>query len=112
MLEVLVNGNITEYLLWDISQVVGRAVVAEHSDYAEIKLINVSSFRRGEGLGTILLDRIISDFGHRDIVTSTFSSRVNWYERKGFTKRAERDSIVEMFREGSKNQSSLPFLIQ
>ncbi len=106
MFEVLVNGNITEYILWDVSQVIGRVIVVEQKNNVKIKLINVINFRRGEGLGSMLLDRVVSDFGNRDIITTTFSSRVGWYERRGFVKMAEKNSIVEMFRKGSRGESA------
>jgi len=100
MLEVLASGSMREYLYWSSAEVVARAVVVEHSGGAEIKLINVSRHRRGEGIGSMLLRRIIADYSHKDIFTWTFSSRTKWYERNGFRAVEEQASLVKMVREG------------
>jgi GNAT superfamily N-acetyltransferase len=98
MLEVLTYGDIREYLYWSTAEVIARAVVVEHEEEAEIKLINVARHRRGEGIGSLLLERIVTDFAHKPIAAWTFSSRAEWYERKGFVVAEERASLLRMVR--------------
>ena len=101
MLEVLVNGDTREYLYWGTSEIIARAVVVEREEEAEIKLINVARHRRGEGIGSFVLGRILSDFAHKRITTWTFNGRASWYERNGFRVVEERASLLKMVR---KNQ--------
>jgi|Deesub1362B_J571_1020462.scaffolds.fasta_scaffold05953_4 GNAT superfamily N-acetyltransferase len=98
MLEVLVNGDTHEYLYWNTAEVIARAVVVEREEEAEIKLINVARHRRGEGIGSLILERIISDFAHKSLVTWTFNGRTSWYERNGFEVAEERASLLKMVR--------------
>ena len=101
MLEVMASDETREYLYWGTAEVIARAVVVEREEEAEIKLINVARHRRGEGLGSRLLERIISDFSHKNIATWTFNGRAEWYERNGFEIAEERASLLKMVR---KNQ--------
>ncbi|WP_457555532.1 GNAT family N-acetyltransferase [Candidatus Pyrohabitans sp.] len=98
MLEVLVSGHTREYLYWSTAEVIARAVVVEYPEKAEIKLINVARHRRGEGIGSMLLERIVSDFLHKELFTWTFNGRSSWYERRGFTVDEERASLLKMVR--------------
>ncbi len=98
MLEVLSSGNCTEYLYWDSSQVLARAVVVETEEEAEIKLINVSRHCRGSGIGSELLSRIIRDFQHKCLVVWTFRERCGWYTKNGFRVKERRANLVRMAR--------------
>lgn len=75
-----------EYLVYDIYGigVIGYGVVYQKGNNAEIKIINVDRFHRGEGIGSSLLQRIISDHSERTIYVRTFESLVPWYEKFGF----------------------------
>lgn len=101
MLEIVNNGSEQEYLFWNAAEVVGRAVVRDNGEEVEIRLINVARHRRGEGIGSYLLDRIIADHGEKDIFTWTFKAREAWYSRRGFKNVEERASLIKMFRKGS-----------
>ncbi len=101
MLEVLCSGGTKEYLYWDSSQVLARAVVTETEEVAEIKLINVSRHCRGSGIGSLLLSKIISDYRHKNLTVWTFSGRSGWYLRNGFTVQEENAGLVKLVRCGS-----------
>jgi len=98
MLEVVDKGGELEYLYWSAWQVAAKAVVEEGSERVEIKLVNVSRNRRGRGLGSWLLDRVVEDFRHRKIVAWVFKPRVGWYRKRGFSKEERKNSIVKMVR--------------
>lgn len=100
MLEVVDKGGELEYLYWSAWQVAARAVVKEGEEQAVIKLINVAHHFRGRGIGSWLLDRVVSDFGDKALVTWTFGPRVEWYRRRGFYREVAEDSIVKMVRDG------------
>ena len=95
---MLANGDTREYLYWSSAEVIARAVVVERTEEAEIKLINVSRHHRGEGIGSLILQRIISDYSHKPITTWTFSGRASWYERNGFEVAEKRASLLKMVR--------------
>ncbi len=75
-----------EYLVYDIYGigVIGYGVVYQKGNSAEIKIINVDRLHRGEGIGSLLLQKIISDHLERDIYVKTFESLIPWYEKFGF----------------------------
>ncbi len=101
MLEIVSNGDEQEYLLWNAGEVIGRAVIREVGGDIEIKLINVARHRRGEGIGSYLLDKIIADYGEKDIFTWTFKARESWYSSRGFKNIEERASLIKMYRQAS-----------
>jgi N-acetylglutamate synthase-like GNAT family acetyltransferase len=75
-----------EYFVYDIYGigVVGYGVVYQKDDSAEIKVINVSRYHRGEGIGSRMLQRIVDDHSNRNIHVKTFDSLIQWYEKFGF----------------------------
>ncbi len=75
-----------EYLVYDTYGigVIGYGVVYQKDDSAEIKVINVSRYHRGEGTGSWMLQRIVEDHSKRNIRVKTFDSLIQWYEKFGF----------------------------
>jgi len=80
-----VGSGIT-YYLYDDSFVTVEAVakIKMHSEYVELLYINVNRNYRGNGKGSYLLNRILSDFDDRKVIVETFKERVAWYEKFGF----------------------------
>ncbi|MGQ9720667.1 MAG: GNAT family N-acetyltransferase [Candidatus Jordarchaeum sp.] len=75
-----------EYLVYDIYGigVIGYGVVYQNRDSAEIKVINVDRYHRGEGIGSSMLERIVEDHSEKNIQVKTFDSLIPWYQKFGF----------------------------
>lgn len=79
------EDSIHNYLVWDknYSRVISRAIVVDSGGVVELKTIDVDRTFRGSGIGTQLLQKIISDFSDREIIAWVFEGRVDWYVRNG-----------------------------
>ena len=79
------TGSIT-YYLYDDSFITVEAVakIKLYSEYVELLYINVNRNYRGNGKGSYLLSRILSDYDDKKVVVETFEERVPWYEKFGF----------------------------
>jgi len=86
-----------KYKCWDEynCSIVASAVVKRDSDHVYLQDINVGSCYRGQGIGTVLLKRIMQDFNSR-IVADVFEDRVPWYERNGFRKLGKVKNLVRV----------------
>ncbi len=83
-----------EYLVYDIYgiTIIGYGAVYRKGDSAEIKVINVDRYRRGEGIGSSILHKIVEDHTKRNIYVRTFDSLIPWYEKFGF--RADSEPLL------------------
>lgn len=72
--------------MWDdnFSRVVATARLKIKDEDIEILMINVERGMRGNGLGTMLLKRMVEDFSCCTLYAWVFKDRVDWYERNGF----------------------------
>ena len=86
--EVEQHGNYQkyEYFVYDVYGigVIGYGVVYRRNGFAEIRVINVHRGYRGEGIGSLMLQKIVEDHSQETICVKTFDSLVHWYERFGF----------------------------
>jgi ribosomal protein S18 acetylase RimI-like enzyme len=91
------NGTY-EYLVWDdnFSRVIASARLREREGNIEIEMINVDRGFRGEGIGSTLLSRIVSDFERSTLTAWVFEQRVRWYERNGFKIISKEGGLVKV----------------
>jgi N-acetylglutamate synthase-like GNAT family acetyltransferase len=99
--EFSTQGDSHEYLVWDdnLSKVIATARLKERNRRVEIAVVNVDRGYRGEGIGSMLLNKIISDFSEMELIAWVFRERVSWYERNGFKARREKGCLVEVVAE-------------
>ncbi len=98
-IERLDSGNMYQYILWDEngSRVIGGATILPQAErLVHLKNINVAGERRGEGLGNMLLERILMDFQGFEITAEVFEGRVAWYERHGFKRVSKHGTLVKL----------------
>jgi len=88
------------YDVWNINYagVIASARVLEERDYVVISNINVNREYRGNGIGSKLLEQIISDFEGKDIMLWCFKDRVKWYEKHSFVIECRDNDIVKLCR--------------
>ncbi len=88
------------YDVWNINYagVIANARVLEERDYVVISNINVNREYRGNGIGSKLLEQIISDFEGKDIMLWCFKDRVKWYEKHSFVIECRDNDIVKLCR--------------
>ncbi|RLI60609.1 MAG: hypothetical protein DRO67_08860 [Candidatus Asgardarchaeum californiense] len=79
-------------------EIIATVNIIETEDYVEIKYINVSRSNRGMGIGSKLLEKVITTFKERTIIVETFSEREHWYQRFGFYKIHQKNNIIKMVR--------------
>ncbi|HDI12981.1 MAG: hypothetical protein DRN83_03155 [Hadesarchaea archaeon] len=94
------NNGAHRYECWDDygCSIVGSAVVIEQEDHVYLKDINVSSYYRGRGIGTRLLNRVIVDFKKKPIMADVFEARLPWYRRHGFKSVGRTDNLIKIIR--------------
>ena len=92
--------NHVTYYLYDDSFVNVEAVakIKLYSKYVKLLYINVNRNYRGNGKGSYLLNRIISDFADITVVVETFKERVAWYQKFGFTLFSNNAGIYTLMR--------------
>ena len=90
-----------KYIVWNDyeSQVIGSATLVNSERPVYLKEINVHRNRRGKGIGSRLLKRIVSDFEDCEIVAEVFDSRLEWYRRHGFDEEEELEQLVKVRRD-------------
>ena len=82
----------------DKSKIIGRAVISEHKNYIRLHLILVDKKYRGRGLGTKLLEKVLSLYHNRDITLSTFLGNEEWFQKYGFKILNKHDGLVSMIK--------------
>lgn len=94
------RGDKYRYVVWDEygNHIIGSAVLIDSNQSALLKNVNVHRSRRGKGIGSSLLKRILSDFQNSEIVAKAFSSRLDWYRRHGFELKEEPGDLVKVRR--------------
>jgi len=100
-IERLDSGNMYQYILWDEngSRVIGGATILPQAErLVHLKNINVTTERRGKGLGNILLERILMDFQGFEITAEVFEGRVAWYARHGFKRVSKHGTLVKLLK--------------
>ncbi|MFQ6052336.1 MAG: GNAT family N-acetyltransferase [Candidatus Hydrothermarchaeota archaeon] len=78
---------------------IGVARVREYEGEVAIDLINVNPNRRGEGIGTKLLEKIVNDYDNHLLTVTTFPYLEEWYEEFGFKKTYKKGNLIHMVRE-------------
>ncbi len=88
------------YECWDDygCSIIASAVVLERDEHIYLKDMNVGSSYRGRGIGTGLLNQIISDFKDKSITADVFGARVPWYRRHGFEPIGETNNLIKIIR--------------
>ncbi|MEQ9714410.1 MAG: GNAT family N-acetyltransferase [Candidatus Asgardarchaeia archaeon] len=79
--------------------IIANAIIYEYDNFVEIKYINVSREYRGNGIGTMLLLKILSRFNQKNIYVETFSERIRWYSKFGFRILNSKNGIFRIVRE-------------
>lgn len=94
------NGSEKCYEVWNDykTQVIGGAVLDESGEDVAIKKINIQRNRRAHGIGSQLLEKIVSDYEDTVLKAWVFQARVNWYKRHGFQKEKENEDLIKMKR--------------
>jgi len=92
-----------DYVVWNDfgSRVIGNAVIERKRGTTVLDKINVSRTRRGEGVGSELLNQILQDFESDELVAYAFEGRVGWYLRHGFEPVGKRGLLVKVRRPSS-----------
>ena len=88
------------YECWDDYEcsIMASAVVLERGKHVYLKDINVGSSYRGRGIGTKLLNQIITDFKDRQITADIFEERIPWYKRHGFEPVGRTNNLIKIVR--------------
>lgn len=89
-----------KYVVWNEygSHIIGSATLVDGDKPVLLKGINIQRNRRGRGIGSELLNRILSDFEDSEIIAEVFNARVRWYRRHGFELDEEFDQLVRVRR--------------
>jgi len=89
-----------KYEVWNDyrTHVIGAATIDRNSEPKELENINVHPGRRGDGVGSRLLSRILSDYDDSTIVAWVFNQRLEWYERHGFDAVENSEDLVKVKR--------------
>jgi N-acetylglutamate synthase-like GNAT family acetyltransferase len=92
------SGDQQGYVVWNDfgNRIIGSAVLKRKHGTTVLDKINVARTRRGEGVGSKLLSRILRDFEGEELVAYAFESRVDWYRRHGFKPKGKRGMLVEV----------------
>ena len=92
------SGNRHRYVVWNDfgSAILASAIVDRKGKEVVIDRVNVKRSRRGEGIGAMLLDKVLGDFENEEVVAYAFESRVNWYCRHGFEPESRHGSLVKV----------------
>jgi|Deesub1362A_J573_1020465.scaffolds.fasta_scaffold00016_137 N-acetylglutamate synthase-like GNAT family acetyltransferase len=87
-----------EYLVWDenYSRIIASARIKKINEGFELKIINVERWYRGEGVGSMLLNKIVADFSDTTLIAWVFSSRVEWYLKNGFKVKERAGRLVKV----------------
>lgn len=91
-------GERCRYKVWNEYQthIIGTATVKRNKRPLVLENINVHRNRRDNGIGSELLQKVISDYEDSTIIAWVFDDRVDWYKRHGFTKEKETEELVKM----------------
>ncbi|KXB05153.1 hypothetical protein AKJ51_02060 [candidate division MSBL1 archaeon SCGC-AAA382A20] len=86
------------YEVWNDyrTHIIGTATINKTLQHKKLKNINIHRQRRSKGIGSKLLQRIISDHADSTIVAWVFNERVDWYKRHGFTTDEESENLVKV----------------
>jgi len=79
-------------------KIIGRAVVSEHENYVRLHLILVDKNYRSKGLGTKLLEKVLSLYQNKNITLSTFLGNEEWFQKYGFKIVNKHDGLISMIR--------------
>ena len=95
--------NVWQLNVYDEEEIylVATATVYEDQKMAEIKYINVNRDFRGNGVGSKLLEKIVSKFKDKELIVETFRERVNWYQKFGFKVVRENNNIYLLKKEST-----------
>lgn len=87
-----------KYKVWNDyeSRIIGGATLQDSSQPILLENINVQRNRRDRGIGSKLLNKILSDYDNSEIVAWVFEARVDWYQRHGFEKEDKSEDLVKV----------------
>ncbi len=90
-----------EYIVWNETktQIIAGATLENSKNPVMLKRIDVQRNRRNDGIGTKLLEKIVTDYKDSKIVAEVFTSRTDWYQRNGFEIEEKNDRLVKVKRE-------------
>lgn len=82
------DATLPFYEAWDDDEIVGTSrVKLVNNKVAKIERLVVHKNRRGEGIGHMIMDKILEDYKAKGVNEFTLSAQVQaipFYERKGF----------------------------
>ncbi len=99
------QGSRREYEIWNDyeTHVIGAATVDESGESPSIETINIQRNRRDRGIGSELLEEIVSDYQDMELEAWVFSARLEWYERHGFEKEGKKEELIKVRKPSGKD---------
>ncbi len=92
------KGTKCEYKIWNDykTQIIGSATIDEKNQPVTLETINIQRNRRDKGIGSQLLQEIISDYQNTEIIVWIFNARLDWYKRHGFQTDKKREDLIKV----------------